>query len=134
MAEDDHTTRARKHFIAELSARDVDVARTNSQFGTYSDEYRRALGRWTRARKALERITRSAAENITADNGELLCLCGNDAPNYGFAMSDTTGEVTFDPDSDGCAFGWDGTHYVCNQCGRVIDQDTGRVVARAGGG
>ncbi len=55
----DGMTPARRHFIAEMFIRDAEVTRANEQHGTYSDEYRRALHRWTRAKNALERITRA---------------------------------------------------------------------------
>lgn len=55
------TDGAREHFIAELTTRDAEVSRANALYGTYSAEYRRALARWSRARKALERLTRIGA-------------------------------------------------------------------------
>ncbi len=76
------------------------------------------------------------AEFITIKDGELMCLCGNDAPNEGFDMSDADGTVIDPPgtvDDDGNernAAGWDGIHYRCGRCGRIIDQRDGRVVGR----
>lgn len=52
---------AREYFIAELTTRNAEVVRANEQHGTYSVEYRRALARWSSARKALERLTRIGA-------------------------------------------------------------------------
>ncbi len=76
------------------------------------------------------------AEFITVEHGDLTCRCGNDATNEGFEMSDAAGNViappgTVDDDGNECnAAGWDGIHYWCGRCGRIIDQRDGRVVGR----
>jgi hypothetical protein len=50
------------------------------------------------------------------------CVCGNDD---GFYPCDAkTGNETEPDDS------WDGTHYICVECGRIIDQHSLRVVNR----
>jgi hypothetical protein len=54
-----------------------------------------------------------------ADRGgdSWVCLCGNEPHLYGFFASDLHGRrVEPTPDA------WNGVSYVCDQCGRVIDQ------------
>jgi hypothetical protein len=52
------------------------------------------------------------------------CICGNTQDAQGFYACDETGKEV-SPDKDGP---WDGIKYVCAECGRVIDQNTGEVI------
>ena len=64
-------------------------------------------------------------ERILLDGGEFTCLCGTASISDGFAPCDATGaEVEPTPD------GWDGVRYVCERCGRILNQHTGEVLGR----
>lgn len=65
---------------------------------------------------------------LRGHGGDLLCACGNDPTEAGFETCDRRGEVV-DPDGDGP---WDGIHYRCMTCDRVIALPDGRVTGRAG--
>ncbi|MEN3308842.1 MAG: hypothetical protein V7603_5044 [Micromonosporaceae bacterium] len=65
---------------------------------------------------------------LRGPGGGLLCACGNDATEAGFETCTRRGDVV-DPDHDGL---WDGTHYRCMTCDRVIALPDGRVTGRAG--
>ena len=60
----------------------------------------------------------------------LICLCGNDPTLVGFACSTIEGvSLEAPPDSEIDQLDeWDGKHYRCERCHRVIDQDTLEVV------
>lgn len=65
----------------------------------------------------------ATAERITDDgSGEWVCICGNDPGLSGF-FTYTNGKAV-EPDD-----AWDGTHYYCADCLRVIDMNTLMVVA-----
>lgn len=71
-------------------------------------------------------------ERIKQDGDALICLCGNDPTLDGFACSTRDGvslEAPADSEIDRLDE-WDGEHYRCERCGRVIDQDTLNVVTR----
>jgi hypothetical protein len=53
------------------------------------------------------------------------CICGNDAITDGFYPCDDIGNEVV-PDNN-----WNGKLYVCGSCGRIIDQDTDKVVGQA---
>lgn len=53
------------------------------------------------------------------------CICGNDQITYGFYPCDDLGNEVV-PDFD-----WNGKLYVCAQCGRIVDQYTGKVEGHA---
>ena len=66
------------------------------------------------------RSTAVVTETILSDGGDWFhCLCNNTPDMDGFAscLPDGT-EVEPVPDQ------WDGRHYVCQRCGRVIDRKT----------
>jgi hypothetical protein len=69
----------------------------------------------------------TGGERIRQEFGALICLCGNDLTQEGFApcLDDGT-EV--EPLADGP---WGGVLYVCGRCGRIVDQYTLRVTGRA---
>lgn len=50
------------------------------------------------------------------------CLCGNVDISDGFYPCDPVTGAQVEPDIEGDA--WDGVHYVCARCGRIIDQNT----------
>jgi hypothetical protein len=52
------------------------------------------------------------------------CICGNTPTGQGFFTCDETGKEVY-PTGDGP---WDGIKYVCAECGRIIDQNTGEVI------
>ena len=54
------------------------------------------------------------------------CPCGNDPHGDGFSACDTQGRP-IEPHTDS---GWDQLSNVCLNCGRVIEQDAGIVLAR----
>lgn len=54
------------------------------------------------------------------DDGSWICICGNEPANDGFFTCDKDGNE-IKPIEGGI---WDGHSYVCNQCGRIIHQDT----------
>lgn len=64
-------------------------------------------------------------EFITITDGGWVCVCGNEPHLDGFFPYHDGAQV--EPDADGP---WDGVHYVCAACFRIIDQTTGRVVDR----
>ena len=62
------------------------------------------------------------AEIIQADEyGDWRCLCGNTAMHEGFYPCDEWGRAIDEPTWINC--------YACDRCGRIIHQDTRRVVA-----
>jgi len=66
---------------------------------------------------------RMPPERILDDHGELTCLCGNTSMDSGFNASTSTGwEVEPTPKD------WDSRHWVCEGCGRIIDQETLAIV------
>jgi 2'-5' RNA ligase len=69
---------------------------------------------------AVERITKNAP-----DGSDWVCVCGNTPYSDGFNSCDENGHEV-EPVEDL----WDGKLYVCNSCGRIIDQKTLRVVGQ----
>jgi hypothetical protein len=68
----------------------------------------------------------SANERITHEAGNdeaWICICNNTPVSHGFYPCDMTGKEV-EP-----VRGWEGL-YVCNKCGRIIDQKTLEVVGR----
>jgi len=65
------------------------------------------------------------AEFVTIEQGDIECVCSNDAASDRFVSSRSDGTIVA-PDSET----WDGTHLVCASCGRIIDQLSGRVVGK----
>ncbi len=63
----------------------------------------------------------------TSNSDDWICICGKDPSDYGFDTCDKAGKV-IEPVVGGI---WDGKLYVCNECGRIIDQDTCEVVVRS---
>jgi hypothetical protein len=55
--------------------------------------------------------------------GDLECLCGNRPERQGFYPCSSEGEIV-DPTPEEWTTNW----YVCDRCGRIIDDDTLRVV------
>jgi hypothetical protein len=67
-------------------------------------------------------------ERIQADDGgEWTCLCRNQAHLDGFTTCTPVGRLV-EPVVGG---EWDGRHYRCHRCGRIIDQETLRVSGTA---
>jgi hypothetical protein len=64
-------------------------------------------------------------EEIAQSNQWWVCLCGNEADADGFVPCDTDGNEVW-PTPEAWVTGW----YVCFRCGRVIAQDSLRVVKR----
>ena len=69
--------------------------------------------------------TTGAPETITAALAEdaWVCICGNEPHLDGFYAYADGHEVEPTPED------WDGVHYFCASCFRVIDQNTLAVVA-----
>lgn len=68
-------------------------------------------------------------EMITHGEGDddwLYCICGNDPSGAGFYPCLANG-FEVEPTIGGL---WDGKLYVCNQCNRIVNQDTLEVVGR----
>lgn len=63
------------------------------------------------------------------DKDAWVCICGNMPSENGFYSCDASGALA-DGAMDESANGWDGKHYLCNQCKRVIDGDTLQIVAQ----
>ena len=59
------------------------------------------------------------------DDTAWLCLCGNTPDSDGFATCNANG-VEIEPTTGS---GWDDL-YVCNRCGRIVDQENLAVVGR----
>jgi hypothetical protein len=55
--------------------------------------------------------------------GAWVCLCGNTGDRQGFYPSNLLGELVEPTPRD-----WPGKLYVCDRCGRIIDQTTLEVV------
>ena len=68
--------------------------------------------------KQIDRLTK-----ITVDRDLWICLCGNTASAQGFFPCDSEGERV-EPSLQAWTSGW----YVCDGCGRIIDEATRRVV------
>jgi hypothetical protein len=69
-------------------------------------------------------------ERIQVDEGgEWTCLCRNQAHLDGFTTCTAEGRLV-EPVVGG---EWDGRHYLCLCCGRIIDQETLRVTGTASG-
>jgi hypothetical protein len=64
-------------------------------------------------------------ERIRVEGGEFTCLCGNASTSDGFSPCDANG-VAVEPTPEA----WDGVRYVCDRCGRIINQHTGAVLGR----
>jgi hypothetical protein len=62
-------------------------------------------------------------ERILGEGGEGACRCGNTSISDGFAPCDSNGA-----EGEPTPEGWDGIRYVCGRCGRIFDQNTGRVL------
>jgi hypothetical protein len=60
------------------------------------------------------------------DVHEWVCICGNRPTSAGFFPCDSDGK-RIEPTA---ADGWNDL-YVCDRCGRIIDQSTRRVLGRA---
>lgn len=56
-------------------------------------------------------------------DGDWACLCGNQPWESGFYPCDAAGNEVDPTPTD-----WTTNWYVCAQCGRIIDQDTLKVV------
>ena len=59
-----------------------------------------------------------------------LCVCGNTPSSDGFYPCNEWDGVHVEPVIGGF---WDGKSYVCDRCGRIIDQDTGNVTGYRSG-
>ncbi len=57
--------------------------------------------------------------------GEGVCLCGNRPIDYGFFPCNAAGEIV-EPTLEA----WTTDCYVCDKCGRIINQETLEVVGR----
>ena len=67
--------------------------------------------------KTLEdRITKMKIKG-TKDNW--ICLCGNTALEHGFYPCDSEGYIV-----EPTPYEWTTNWYVCDKCGRIIDQET----------
>jgi hypothetical protein len=64
-------------------------------------------------------------EHITSQDNWWVCPCGNEADHQGFFPCDEDGNEVW-PTVEEWTTGW----YVCLRCGRVIDQESLRVVKR----
>jgi hypothetical protein len=70
----------------------------------------------------------SKPEKISHEDHDVdawVCLCGNTPPSDGFATCNEEGE-DMEPTLGG---GWTSL-FVCNRCGRIVDQRTLSVVGR----
>jgi hypothetical protein len=76
------------------------------------------LGWWGAPARGPERIAR--------EGGWPRCLCGNTPDMDGFYPC-LPGGTEVEPDAGGP---WDGKHYLCHGCGRIINQDTLEVAGR----
>lgn len=61
------------------------------------------------------------------DESWWICLCGNEPHKEGFYTCDANGFIT-SPTADGR---WDGKSFICYNCGRVFDGDSGVVSKKA---
>jgi hypothetical protein len=61
--------------------------------------------------------------NVLTEGGDWVCPCGNEPHMDGFFPYHDGAEV--EPDADGP---WDGVHYFCAACFRIINQNSGAVV------
>lgn len=59
----------------------------------------------------------------TEVDGEWVCLCGNTAASEGFYPCDERGEMV-EPTPEEWTTNW----YICDRCGRMINQSTRDVV------
>jgi hypothetical protein len=69
-----------------------------------------------------------ALGTITLENGDhdaWVCICGNTPASAGFYPCDLNGNLVEPTEKD-----WTTNLYVCDDCGRIIDQDTLSVVGR----
>lgn len=57
------------------------------------------------------------------DKDAWVCLCGNTPSDNGFYPCDDKGNEVEPTETD-----WTTNSYVCNQCGRIINQDTLEIV------
>ena len=65
-------------------------------------------------------------EYIKANSADSwICLCGNTPVKEGFFPCDSNGNQVEPTPED-----WTGIYYVCDNCGRIIDQRNLRVVAQ----
>lgn len=64
--------------------------------------------------------------SVPSDPQSWICICGNQPENSGFFPCLLSGDEV-EPDKDGP---WDGVHYRCFGCGRIIDQESRLVVGQ----
>lgn len=69
----------------------------------------------------------SKKEKVQIKDGDIICECGNSADLSGFFPCSPDGKY-LEPVRNGS---WEG-HYMCHQCGNVIDQDTGEIITCVG--
>lgn len=65
-------------------------------------------------------FTNKKLTQVSSDDGEWTCLCGNTASSDGFTPISPNGELR--------DMGTESQHYRCNQCGRVIRDADGWVI------
>jgi hypothetical protein len=63
--------------------------------------------------------------HMPGDEVAWICLCGNTVSGYGFYPCNTQGEIVEPTPQE-----WTTDWYVCDQCGRIIDEATLEVVGR----
>jgi hypothetical protein len=92
---------------------------------------------WATQQIVVEQVENDGgAERIEQPEGDwLLCKCGNSPDRDGFVCSTPTG-VVCEPDApdDADAPDWDGEHYVCLNCDRIVSQNTLLVLGQRVGG
>jgi hypothetical protein len=70
-------------------------------------------------------VKKSPSKEMIKDDGDWECICGNTPSRSGFFPCDQNGsEVEPTPEE------WTTNCYVCEGCGRIINQDTLHVVDR----
>ena len=68
-------------------------------------------------------MTQEFITHETGNSDAWICICGNQPDYYGFYACDETG-TEVEPVS-----GWPGL-YVCSRCGRIIQQDSLKIIGR----
>ncbi|HYT36280.1 MAG TPA: hypothetical protein VEL49_03800 [Ktedonobacteraceae bacterium] len=73
--------------------------------------------------KGQELLSEMEATILTDEFGEWVCICGNVPSDEGFYPCDEQGNMVEPTPEE-----WTTKLYRCDRCGRIIDQDTRKVV------